>query len=64
MERLRRKRFLHSANQAVCPVLTMAFLMPGLQVAVDEEIHRVRFEEQIVDVRTGTAGVDRFLPQA
>src|SRR5215471_19504337 len=38
--------------------------LPGLQVAVDKEIHRVRLEEEIVDGGAGLIRSDRFAPKA
>jgi hypothetical protein len=38
--------------------------LPGLQVAVHKEIHRVRLEEEIVDGCAGLIRSDRFVPKA
>jgi hypothetical protein len=38
--------------------------LPCLQVAVYEEIHRVRLEEQIVDGCAGLIRVNRLVPKA
>src|SRR5262245_12027409 len=39
-------------------------ILPGLQVAVDQEAHGEEFPEEIVDVRRRAVGGDRFLPQS
>src|SRR5262252_10930288 len=41
-----------------------SMVLPGLQIAVEQEAHSEEFPEEIIDVRRRAVGVDRFLPQS